>query len=67
MNSSLGARRPVRGSASLWWWLGLMLSTAPVLAQVAATPPLVQPQTAGTRVWIGRYAEYRGVPPHRPH
>ena len=36
-----------------------MLSVAPVLAQVAATPPpATQQQAGGTRVWIGRYAEY---------
>ena len=58
MDSPVGARRKVRASASLWGWFSLILFAAPVLAQVAATPPLVQQQTAGSRVWIGRYAEY---------
>ena len=67
MNSPVGARRPVRASASLWWCFDLLLFAAPVLAQVAATPPQAEhQQAAGTRVWIGHYAEYE-VPPHRPH
>ena len=58
MDSPVGARRPVRASASRWGWFSLILFAAPVLAQVAATPPPVQQQTAGSRVWIGHYAEY---------
>ena len=39
------------------WWACLILSVAaPVLAQVTAAPSAER--AAGTRVWIGRYAEY---------